>query len=153
MTVEGITFKEFMKRDPKYIRIWRDLDQSWRLYGSSDVDVKIYGKTETQNICYQVLLGEIQINVNYRQSYEDKTQYNKPTQLNFHDGDCDTLKTLLAHNPDTLSLEYWLENLSENARKQNQHCETMRITGSRKNKTHKVHMDKPHYFGSFGSRY
>ena len=155
--IEQVNFKEFMKRDPGYIRIYKDSD-TWRLYGSSDIEVKVFSGTQRQNVLYEVQEEDIKINVSYSQGWDDKTVYSKPTQLNFN-GDCDTLKTLLAHNPSELVIDYWANNMSESGKRQGHKCETVIIRGNKYNKngklvkSHRVGFNTPSYFGSIASRY
>jgi len=156
--VEQISFKEFMKRDPDYIRIYKECD-NWMLYGSADIEVKVFGRTERQTAIFEVEKEGIKINVSYSRAYDDKKTYSDPTQLNFHSSDCETFKTLLAHNPSDLYVDYWANNTSENSRRQGVICETIRVKGSSFNKagklvkTHSVGFTTPSYFGSIASRY
>ena len=156
--VEEISFKEFMKRDPDYIRIYKNELNQWILYGSSDVEVKVFGKQERQTVLYEVLKDEVNIYVSYLKGWDDKTEYVNPKQFNFHSSDCETLKTLLSHNITELNLEYWANNQSENAKAQNQRCETIRITANKYKtgkllKTHRIGFNTPSYFGSIASKY
>jgi len=147
-----------MKRDPEYIRLYKECDM-WKLYGSSDIEVKVFGRTERQTAIYEVEEEGIKVNVSYNRAYDDKKTYSDPTQLNFHSGDCETLKALLSHNPNTLNVDYWANNISENSKRQGAICETIRVKGISFNKagklvkSHSVNFNTPSYFGSIASRY
>ena len=158
--VEQVNFKEFMKRRPDYIRIYKEKEtDTWRLYGSSDIDLKVFNEMKKQNVIYEVIEEAIKINVSYSKGWDDKNTYKEPTQLNFHHSDCETLKTLLDHNFKELNITYWPNSTSENSRRQNAKCELVLIRGLKFNKngkllkSHRISLTTPSYFGSIASRY
>jgi len=157
---EQISFKEFMKRNPDYIRIYHDTEtDTWRLYGSVDVDVKVFGETKRENVIFEVIPEDIEIHLSVSKGWEDKTQYKLPSQLNFHHTNTETLKTLLSHKPSKLYLDYWYNSYSDNSKKIGAKCEYIKVEGRKFNKNdkllkvHRVGFTTPSYFGTIRSTY
>lgn len=160
MGTEQITFKEFLKRDPDYIRIYQDKDsETWRLYGSVDTDVKVFNEVKRQNILFEVIPEDIKIHLSVSKAWDNKSDYSNPEQLNFHNSNADTLKTLLSHKPTELWLDYWYNCTSENSRKIGAKCEYIKVEGRKFNKNgkltkvHRVGFTTPSYFGTIRSKY
>lgn len=111
--MQEITLKQLVKYDPDYLRLFFDPDTGeWKLYASIKETVKVLGKPQEQES--PAIVSDIKIGF----THIDRTgKYAEPTQLNFHYTDADTLKTLLAHYPQILSVEHYPNSLSTAAKK------------------------------------
>ena len=157
---EQITFKEFLKRNPDYIRIYQDKDSElWRLYGSAETDVKVFGTMKKETHIFEVIPEDIKIHLSVSKGWTDKKEYANPQQLNFHHANNETLKTLLSHKPTELWLDYWYNSTSDNSIKEGAICEYVKVEGRKFNKNgkltkvHRVSFTQPSYFGTIRSRY
>jgi len=150
--MQEITLKQMVKYDPDYLRLFLDPDSGeWRLYALIKETVKVLGKPQDQES--PAIISDLKIGF----THNDRTgEYAEPKTLNFHYTDADTLKTLLAHYPQTLSIEYYPSNLTENAKKHhNVNTETIIIKGRRWHKDgykvtkeNRVSFNTPSYFGT-----
>jgi len=119
--MKDITLKELVKLNPDYITI-RLNDGEWEIYASKEQEVKVFG--EIQRLDGEFLVKDTPISV-YARDAETA-----PKGFSFSRyGDCETLKCLLSHKPDSLIIDYWKNNNSDYLTRNNISIETITVKG------------------------
>ena len=119
--MKDITLKELVKLNPDYINIRFNEDQ-WEIYASKEQEVKVFD--QIQRLEAEFVVRDTPIGV-----YPRDTEIT-PKGFSFSRYDnCDTVKCLLAHKPDSIIIDYWKNNQSEYLKKNGISVETITVKG------------------------